>query len=118
MVKSMRSDTDILNLLQDTFWNDTSISDKLSEYDMWELANNPDEEIRSYLAKALVNEESQCVAVNMLRYLSQDKDELVRIEAVNSLAFLYRPKVFQYCVIHLKMKMSWFGNMQHLVLRW
>lgn len=53
---------------------------------MWELAKHASEEVRIWLARALVNYEDADVAVSLLCHLSRDSDSLVRVEAVDSLS--------------------------------
>lgn len=53
---------------------------------MWELAKHSSDEVRIWLARALVNYEDAGVAVPLLCHLSRDPDPLVRVEAVDSMS--------------------------------
>jgi HEAT repeat protein len=82
----MRKQEYYLELLIRCFDEEVSPASYFSLECMGELARSGSEEIRIWLARALVNHEVSEDVVTMLYYLSQDLDPLVRCEAVDSLS--------------------------------
>jgi len=72
--------------LIDIYEKGLSLSEIYSPYMMWKLAKCKDDCVRSDLAKTLVYDADSNVALDILCKLAKDKDELVRVEAIDSLS--------------------------------
>lgn len=85
----MRKINDSHNLIQ-LYAKNVRLSEKYSIYRLWKFARNKDASIRSDLAKALVFDSESEAALEILCKLAKDTDELVRVEAIDSLSeFIY-----------------------------
>lgn len=75
----------IVDMLIESYDIGRSLSSCLDVNFLNYLASCDLDDIRIWLAKALINDDSESVAVQLLCELSQDKEPLVRAEAVDSL---------------------------------
>lgn len=89
----------ILNTLIQSYQNGTSISSVFDDDALQNLVNDDSEDIRLWLAKALVNQSCIHSAVPLLCKLSRDESAYVRVEAVDSLcAFINRDSFDALCL--------------------
>lgn len=82
----MNTQNVIVSILMKAYLNGQSLHCHFCDTELGALANHCSEDVRAWLAKALVNHNNEHTAVSLLAKLSKDEEQLVRLEATDSLS--------------------------------